>query len=391
MKLLLNIYKYTFKQLAGNPLVLISVVLLIGISLGTGALSLDSDRDDIYMIGVVDSDEGEFSAKFLDELQDIESVRLSHIDRDKAKRMISFGLLDGAVLINKDFSEGIESGNYSGTLELLMPESTTAVYPLSESMAMIVLEMWLDKVVDDTLIVKYNETDEVPYDSYEEFRRGIEEKASGDDIIELIYIGDESRNNANTEDPLMPFKNATDIYGKFILFIAILSTHWVFSLKHKALTERLKALNLSFTGQYISSISAAVTVFMLGYLLLGGLYAILVSPVHLTEFLRLTAGMLLYLSAVSAISVLIATLSKDMVQLVLAGTTVTVLNLLLTGIQGKADTAIASMLPGSRIFDFVDNTGKWYLPVLMSAVWIAASLVIIFLKRLGEMYNKRNR
>lgn len=381
MKMFLKILKYRFVLSLKHPVVLIC---LLGAFLSALFAGIYASRTDsvtkLYPIAIVDEDNGEFAEIFIEQLLKNEQVEITLLDREKAIKQVSTGRIDGAFILDKDFSEKIEDNDFESIVEFVSPTVTTSAYPVSEIVSSEIIDLWLIKMVENTLHELYIDLGDEAQLGYGEAIEKIQNEYISEDIITIEYIG--NGKDTITKPSNTPIDKAVGIYAAFIIFAIMLSGEWIFNIKQRDLQNRFISNNTDIIYVCLGSQAASALVCMVFFVPLILFLGIYLS-VEFYVILYLIIGMLLFSLCICSIAFIISTFAENLTQLVVIGTSVSIINILISSLAmplpNWASTAgiIAKALPGTYLLGCYDNKLQILLLVIVTLCWAAAGYLSI--------------
>ena len=381
MKMFLKIFKYRFISGLKHPAIVICLLFAFASSILVGIYSHKTQEDNVlYPIAIVNEDGGEFSEVFIVKVKENEQINLIILNREQAIRQVSVGKLDGAFVLLKGFSDKIEDNNFADIIEFICPSVTTSAYPVSEIAASGVIDIWLDKLVENELIRLYEGLgNDVSVELYEVLNK-IDNEFRTDDIIKIEYIGE--RKYFYDEKDSAPIDRSVGVYASFVIFAVMFSGEWVFNIKKKGLQSRFISVNTNLPLVCLASQLANVMVSLVFFV---PLIAFFTFYFHLSFYIgfHLIIGMLLYLLCICSMAFVVSIFSDNLTQLIIAGTSVSIINILLSSLlmplpqwAGTASAA-AKILPGTYIAGCYDNRIQLLYMFLVTIVWIIIGYICI--------------
>lgn len=395
MKITINLYKYMVKWLLRNKVTIISLLLCLGFSIMAGVYALKEMNDElIYPIAIINEDTSSYSNTFLEKLEQDKMLNILYLDKETALRQVSTGRIDGVLIIKDNFSSQLEKGEYDDILEIISPISITSIQPISEIISMTVIDIWLDREVDNTLLSKYQQYDGKIDLTYEELIKELYANNIEEDILLITHISSNLVVKSKIKNPLTPYNKAIGIFAGFALFVMILSSEWVFSLKNKSLSDRFTSMGISFFRRCLSSLLANISVFMIFYIILIITLSVIIGGLTFLNGILLIISMLIYLIGISAMALIVATFVSSINHLIIIGATITIINLSLTpltiDVQNEVFiySTIAKVLPGTYLLSSSSNSNGWIMLLIVSIIWLILAYVIAYIYNKLRNYTK---
>ena len=390
MKMFLKIIKYRFTASLKHPVVIVclSAAMLFSVLVGVYAQKEASSQMK-YPIAIVDEDGGEYAQVFINKISENEQVDVVILSREKAQRQVATGKIDGAFVLLNGFSEKIDKNDFSEIIEFMTPSVTTSAYPVSEIVSSEIIGMWLERLVQNRASELYDSLDDKAQISYDEMLAKLDTEYFTEDIIYIEFIGDKNIDRAAGK--LLPVDKAVGVYAAFVIFAIMLSGEWIFNLKKRSLQNRFISGNTSLTTVCLGSQAAAAFVSTVFFI---PLLAFLAAYLHL-EFLvalRMALGMFLFSVSIGLMAFVISTLVENLTQLVVVGTSASIINILLSSLafpvpEWASDAGIlAKALPGTYLAGCYYDASKIWTLLLMAGIWIAISYAAIL--RIKHKANK---
>jgi len=381
MKMFLKILKYRFVSSLKHPVVLICLMGALLSALFVGVFASQSEGDNAhYPIAIVDEDGGEFAEKFIEQISKNEQVEVTLLDKDKAVKQVSTGKLDGAFVLDKDFSEKIEDNDFEDIVEFISPTVTTSAYPVSEIVSSEIIDLWLMEMVENTLIELHKELGDDAALGYNGVIDNAKNEYLLDDIITIEYIGDSG--DIVTKKNNTPIDKAVGIYAAFVIFAIMLSGEWIFNIKQKDLLKRFKSNNTDIAyvclGSQVASALVSM-VFFIPLIVFLGIY--LAAELYVVVYL--TIGMMLFALCICSIAFIISTFAENLTQLVVVGTSVSIINILISSLAmplpnwASAAGAAAKILPGTYLLGCYDDRVQLLMLTIVTLCWASIGYLSI--------------
>lgn len=381
MKMFFKILKYRFISSLKHPVVLVCLLGALFCSLFVGIYSSNTQENDSrYPIAIVDEDEGEFAEIFIEQISNNKQVDVILLKKDKALKQVSTGKLDGAFIIDKDFSDKIEDNDFENIIEFVSPTVTTSAYPVSEIVSSEIIDMWLIQLVENALYDLHNDLGDLALVSYDEVIKNSKGDYSREDIIMIEYIGDDKE--IMSERINAPIDKAVGIYAAFVIFAIMLSGEWVFNIRQKDLQNRFISNNTNIIYVCLGSQVASTLVSMLFFMPLIVFLGIYLSAGFSVAF-YLTLGMLLFALCICSIAFIISTFTENLTQLLVVGTSVSIINILISSLAmplptwASAAGAVAKILPGTYLLGCYENKLQLLLLAAVTVFWVVLGYLSI--------------
>lgn len=389
MRMFFKILKYRFVSGLKHPVVLTCLLVALLSALFVGIYSSNTQDTSLYPIAIVDEDGGEYAEIFINQISENKQVEVVLLDRETATKQVSTGKLDGAFVLDKKFSEKISRNDFEDIVEFISPTVTTSAYPVSEIASSEIIDLWLMKIVENTLRDLHSDLGNEALISYEEAFSSAKKEYEVEDIIIIEYIGDseditETQNNT-------PIDKAVGIYVAFVIFAIMLSGEWVFNIKQKDLQNRFVSNNTDITYVCLGSQVASTLVCMLFFVPLVVFLGIYLS-VGISAIFYLSLGMLLFSLCICFIAFIISTFAENLTQLVVIGTSVSIINILISSLAiplpnwASTANAVAKILPGTYLLGCYENKEQFLMLTFVTLCWAAIGYLSIL--RIRKKFGK---
>jgi len=381
MRIFINIIKYRLITSLKHPVILVCLLLALFSSVTLGVYSAKNEANfSTYPIAIVDEDGGKYTSILIDRIDKNQQLDVILVNKDTAIKQVSVGKIDGAFILLNGFSNSIENNDYEGIIEFISPTVTTSAYPISEIVASEVIDLWLKRLVDNSIDSLYsNLGDEVAL-SIEDINSNIDNEYRTNDIISIKYIG--SDNLVKKDDTISPIDRAIGLYAAFVIFAIMLSGEWIFNIRKTSLQNRFKSFNINtiilLLGSQLASFIVSfiffipLVIFLSVFLNLKFIYTIYIS-----------LGMVLFLISICSISLLVNTLVANLSQLVVLGTSVSIIVILFSSITMPLPTwstlamSIGRILPGTYLMDCYNNPLQLISLFIVTLFWLAGSYLSV--------------
>ena len=389
MRIFLNIIKYRLITSLKHPVILVCLLLALFSSVTLGVYSAKNEANfSTYPIAIVDEDGGKYTSILIDRIDKNQQLDVILVNKDTAIKQVSVGKIDGAFILLNGFSNSIENNDYEGIIEFISPTVTTSAYPISEIVASEVIDLWLKRLVDNSIDSLYsNLGDEVAL-SIEDINSNIDNEYRTNDIISIKYIG--SDNLVKKDDTISPIDRAIGLYAAFVIFAIMLSGEWIFNIRKTSLQNRFKSFNINtiilLLGSQLASFIVSfiffipLVIFLSVFLNLKFIYTIYIS-----------LGMVLFLISICSISLLVNTLVANLSQLVVLGTSVSIIVILFSSITMPLPTwstlamSIGRILPGTYLMNCYNNPQQLISLFIVTLFWLAGSyLSVVKLRKVSK-------
>jgi|GEM_PF-2983707 len=381
MRIFINIIKYRLITSLKHPVILVCLLLALFSSVTLGVYSAKNEANfSTYPIAIVDEDGGKYTSILIDRIDKNQQLDVILVNKDTAIKQVSVGKIDGAFILLNGFSNSIENNDYEGIIEFISPTVTTSAYPISEIVASEVIDLWLKRLVDNSIDSLYsNLGDEVAL-SIEDINSNIDNEYRTNDIISIKYIG--SDNLVKKDDTISPIDRAIGLYAAFVIFAIMLSGEWIFNIRKTSLQNRFKSFNINtiilLLGSQLASFIVSfiffipLVIFLSVFLNLKFIYTIYIS-----------LGMVLFLISICSISLLVNTLVANLSQLVVLGTSVSIIVILFSSITMPLPTwstlamSIGRILPGTYLMNCYNNPQQLISLFIVTLFWLAGSYLSV--------------
>ena len=352
------------------------------------------DKNRVFNIAIVNYDNAEFSNTLLEKLYELDYAEIQVVDKKTAIRQLSLDKIDGVFIIHDDFTKKLYKQEYKDSITLYTTVAMSSASPISDFVSTQVMYMWLKEMVEARLTEVYNNTEDKKGMSLVDILSKIEKLDEAQSIINIKYF-DLSDNEEKKEIISESFLyKVSGIFACFAFFAIVYSAEWIFTLKKKALRQRLSLLNISITSVCWASLLSCVILCTITYVIL----ILLVSTfgyLSLTEALNAILFFVIYFIGVGGISFIITFSSKDSNQFLILGSAAGLLHLSLSQLivplpeWAKLSKTIAYILPGSQLVRCFADFSNITPAIIICIFWLAISFIILMLLNKTKTFNNK--
>lgn len=375
MKVFFRIIKYRFLSNLKHPAVLVCLIFSFIGSIVVGIYAEQSKSDGVqYPIAIVNEDEGTYADKFIEQMMQNEQVDIVILDIEKARKQVATGKIDGAFVLLSGFSDSIKRSEYKAIVKIISPPITTSAYPVSEIVSAEIITLWLKKMVESTIYEMYKELGNDVEISYDELNEKKFLEYSFDKIIDIEYIGD--MQIQETIPKSSPLSKATGLYAVFAFFAVMLSSEWVFDIKKRSLQNRFLSINVDISIVCLATQIASILVCYLFFIPLVSILAIYCAEILIIDVLVLSLGIGLYLVCICSMAFAISTFVENLAQLLIVGTSVSIINMMISSLIIPLPTwaiganFISKAFPGYYLSRVAANAEQLVLLLIVTCIWI---------------------
>lgn len=368
-------------RLVGNfrePFSLFFILLAIIISV-MAALITQEKAETSLTVAVVMEDNGDLGEKLLTNLSEITSFSIKEMTRDEAMRLLNQDRLEAALIICSDYSEKLRKGEFDKILELYTSPSSQAPATISEPLVNGTIMLWIEElstIYTRDYLLEHGKT----YDAADETKQREQIKElwkSGTfiDIEKVVLDGEAEASSAQG-----PFAACVRWYGVFCLFYLVVGASWVLDINKRGLRIRISQAGVPQWKMISYNSAAPLLICSAGYVIAGIACCILTDA----SLLSVAAGfvpMLIYLIGLLGVTLLTASLLRNILSLMFIAPVLTFLNGVLSGLLFEMPTWayvlkwISCALPGRWLNESISaplKTLPWAL--VCSAAWICLGI-----------------
>ncbi|MFB0920398.1 MAG: ABC transporter permease [Oscillospiraceae bacterium] len=385
---------YMFKaRLTGSfrePFSLVFVLLAIIISVFTAVIAQEK-ADSGLVVAIVSEDEGKFSQKLIDYLSDYESFSVREMSYDTAVRLLKQDRLEAAVVIKNGFSEKIAKGEFQDTLELMTSPSSQAPATISEPLVNSVMMLWMEELSITTTkdcLIEHGKT----YDVVDEAAQREQIKKLWDSGAMVDIVRTELDGGAGTESTSGPFETCVKWYGVLCMFYLVVGASWVLDINKKTLRVRMRQMGVSQWQVVIVNSLAPLVICLTGYIAAGAACSVLTGE-SIVKVAAYFIPLCLYLFGLLGVTLLTASLLKNVLSLMFLAPILTFLNGVLSGLLIETPSWayvlkwISGALPGRWLCGCLTSPSR-YLPwaILCALLWMGAGIVVSSLRAKRQQF-----
>ena len=325
---------YVFKaRLAGSfrePFSLVFILLAIVVSVMAALVTQEKAQTGL-LVAVVMEDKGNLGDKLLENLSANESFSMAEMSREDAMRRLNQDRLEAAVIVCDDYSEKLRKGEFDEILELYTSPSSQAPATISEPLVNATIMLWIEElstIYTRDYLLEHGKT----YASADEEKQREQIKQlwkNGTLInIEKVALEGEMEDSSATG----PFASCVRWYAVLCLFYLVVGASWVLDINKKGLRIRIRQAGVPQWKMICFNSAAPLLICSAGYLTAGTLCCILTDE----SLLRLAEGfvpMLIYLVGLLGVTLLTASLLRNILSLMFIAPVLTFLNGVLSGLM----------------------------------------------------------
>lgn len=326
-------FEYIFRaRLAGSlrePFSLVFIILAILISFGAAVFSQEKMQTSL-MVALVSEDSGTYSERLISNLSENEGFSMREMPRDEALRLLNQDRLEAVVIIRSDFTEKIKDAEYCNTLELYTSPSSQATATISEPLINGVMMLWMEEqstIEARDYLLEHGKT----YDGSDEIkqREQIISLWKDGSVVNINMVEIDGHSESTASDS--PFSACVKWYGVLCLFYLVVGASWVLDINKKSLRIRINQMGVRQWKMIICNSAAPLLICVAGYIVAGIACCIFVgaSILNVAEYF---VPILLYLVGILGVTLLTASLLKNILSLMFIAPILTFLNGVLSGL-----------------------------------------------------------
>lgn len=312
-----------------EPFSLVFILLAIIISV-LAAVTAQQKVEARLTVAIVSEDTGDLGEKLLATLLENKSFSMRETTREEAMRLLNQDRLEAAVIICGNYTEMLQKGEFKNVLELYTSPSSQVPATLSEPLVNATLMLWIEELstlrTRDYLLEHgktYSASDEA---SQREKVKVLWNSGSLVNVEKVELDGGEVPSQADS-----PFAACARWYGVLCLFYLVVGASWVLDINKKGLRIRISQAGVRQWKMIIASSLAPLIICAVGYLVAGVLCCIFVDA----SLLSIAEGflpMFIYLIGLLGVTLLTASLMKNVLSLMFIAPILTFLNGVLSGL-----------------------------------------------------------
>lgn len=382
MNWILKTFILRFRLCARRPF--FWIFILIAIAFAVTPLFQESASGKLA-VGVVLEDQGGLGQELVKLLQEHREYDIMLLQRESALDKLKAGKLEVVFVIQENFSQQLERGEFSNTVAMYTSPASSASASISESLITNTLDLWIEQ---DAVI----ETKAIMSDWG--LSLSSDETAALRDKIRSVYYNS-SYVVVNTYMPLpqkatvRPYQVLVDcvcIYAAFSVFALFIGATWMIENRKMALGQRFVHMGIKPWQGILGDILAPLSMCVL-----GGIMAVLVCSVigdiPLLVGLGAIIPLLLYFVAGAGMLLIVTAFVQNNMQLMLLAPVLTLINASLSGMLFKLPDWAALLEYGSMILPgrwlwLSTNTGVGPLlgMAVCAAAWMSLGLLVSALR-----------
>lgn len=333
--------------------IIIIILAIIGALLIGNFKSTEAERN--LSVAIVDLDKSILSLQLVEELEKKEGINTVLVDLDEAKKLLRGDDIETIAIIDKDFAEEIENGNYENLVTIINASSSqyhaTVVEPLINDVAV----MWMQKRFLLATKEFYNEYD-IDFVSEDEYiKKCVDIRENGSNIkVNKITIDD----TEVTSKLYSVIDLSSAWYAVFALFYFIISGTWMLELSKHNLRSRAEREGMSQAKMYIAISLAKLTLVISGYIVV--ILLSIGTEESFANLLNNLFGMIIYLVGILGFSLTFTVFAGGLTSLMLLAP-------LLTFLTGTLSGLIVNLPSWAYMFEVVSKIlpGRWYHSALI--------------------------
>ena len=326
-------FDYVLKaRLAGSlrePFSLVFVILAIIVSV-MAALVTQEKAQTSLLVAVVMEDKGDLGEKLIANLSENEGFYMKEMPREEAMQRLNQDRLEAAVVVCSDFSEKLRKGEFDKILELYTSPSSQAPATISEPLVNGTVMLWIEElstIYTRDYLLEHGKTYDV--DDETKQREKIQELWKNGSFINIEKVALDGE-----EDSLYaqgPFAACIRWYGVLCLFYLVVGASWVLDINKKGLRIRIRQAGVQQWKMISYNSAAPLLICTAGYLV-AGITCCILTKMSVMNVATGFFSMLIYLIGLLGVTLLTASLMKNVLSLMFIAPVLTFLNGVLSGL-----------------------------------------------------------
>ena len=363
-----------------EPYSLLFIILAVIISVQSALYLIDKNNNPLK-VAIVSEDKGELGYKLIEELSKNENFSMELMSRDEALKSLNQDRLEIVVIINSNFSEKLEDGEFKNTLKLFSSPSSQAPATISEPLVNGVMMLWMEEI--SVLKTKEQLSNmDILYDSNNENNQRNQISNLWDQgsviNIEIVEIDGIEENIINSN----PINTCIKWFAVFCMFYLIIDASWVFDITKRSLRKRMKQAGIKQWQMISYNSLAPLLICLLGYIISSLLCILLTKTTFLSVFINFPA-IIIYLFNLLGITLVTASFLKNILSLMFLAPVLTFINGILSGLLLELPNWayilkwISYALPGRWLNEYI-NAVPGALPkaIICCVVWLLLGIFI---------------
>lgn len=324
---------YMFKaRLSGSfrePFSLVFILLAIIISVGAAVFAQEKAQAGLA-VAVISEDSGVLSQKLIDCLTEYDSFSIREMSYDEAMRLLKQDRLEAAVIIHSDFSKKLAKGEFENTLDLMTSPSSQAPATISEPIINSVLTLWmaeLSTITTRNYLLEHGKS----YDASDEAaqREQIKKLWESGSMVNIVRTDIDGGEQTSASGG--PFETCVKWYGVLCMFYLVVGASWVLDINKKTLRVRMRQMGVHQWQVVIINSLAPLVICLSGYIIAGSACAV-ITGAGIGKLTAYLIPMCLYLFGLLGVTLLTASLLKNILSLMFLAPILTFLNGVLSGL-----------------------------------------------------------
>lgn len=373
-----------------QPFSLVFVFLAVVVSVTAGAMHAEKNAV-VPLVALVDEDGGAFSEKLIRLLEDYDSFSAREMTYDDALLRLKQDRLEAAVIIHKGFSEKIARSEFEETLTLLTSPASQAPATVSEPVVNSVMMLWMEQLSCKTTRT-YLEQHGLTYDA-------IDEKAQRENIQALWKTGSALTVERVTLDNPAPagaeaaggaLGACVKWFGVLCLFYLVVGASWALDISKRPLRVRMAQSGARLWQVILVSSLAPLVICYAGFIF-SGLACSLITEAPASGLIQYLLPFFLYLWGLMGMTLLTASLLKNVLSLMFIAPVLTFLSGILSGLivalpnWANVLRQLSGVLPG-RWLGLAISSPLGFLPqaLLCAALWLCAGIAASALRAMRK-------
>lgn len=326
-------FDYVLKaRLAGSlrePFSLVFILLAVVVSI-MAALVTQEKAQTSLLVAVVMEDKGDLGEQLIANLSENEGFSMKEMSYDESMRLLNQDRLEAVVIVCSDFSEKLRKGEFDKILELYTSPSSQAPATISEPLVNSTIMLWIEElstIYTRDYLLEHGKTYDLADE--EKQREKIQELWKNGSFINIEKIaldGEEDSSYAKGS-----FAACVRWYGVLCMFYLVVGASWVLDINKKGLRIRIRQAGVPQWKMISYNSAAPLLICILGYLV-AGISCCILTKVSAVNVAAEFVPMLLYLIGLLGVTLLSASLMKNVLSLMFIAPVITFLNGVLSGL-----------------------------------------------------------
>lgn len=340
-------------------------------------------QQDRLTIAVVNEDMGSYGERLLASLEKDDLFTMLRLPREKALLLLRQGRLEAVMILCKDYTQILESGDFHNTIELYYSHSSRASATVSEPFLNKTLLYWVEERAVmisreylQELGSSFSESDETL------LRTKIVKLLDDKSLINLDTVYLDTVSNVENIKSSQILGAGLGWYATFCMFYMLVSSAWILDLNNATLCTRIKQTGARLWQIVLGAALVPMLLCLFGYLFIIAISCFLFS-VSFLDALNMLPHLAIYLFGTLGLIMLITSSIKHIMSLLFLAPIATALCAAFSGLLIElpkwADflVTISRVLPG-RWFNYAINGNADALAggLLCAAGWIFSGIII---------------